>query len=94
MEKILLNDGQEYAVRVCGAQGGNLYITLAQPMTVQDAARVFGDPDITGKITLYEGEKEKATFAGYTGLFGIMIEQYTKATQIYLKQEAANNGTV
>lgn len=87
MNKIKLNDGTEYSVISCGENRGNLYITISQNLGVKDTAEVFGSPDKTERIECKLGDDAPIVYDGYTELFGVMIEDTMKWTQVYLTKK-------
>lgn len=84
--QITLADGSAYDVLHCGADAGMLFITMDGELPVLDAARAFADPAATESIE-YSARGDTHTFAGYTQLFGVMIERNTRKTQVFLRRE-------
>ena len=83
---IILADGTEMGVLGANVARGSLFITLADPMGVKAAADLFSDAEKTRSITRVSA-RERTAIDGYTGLFGVLIDQFTGKTQVFLRRE-------
>lgn len=86
MNLLQLNDGTEIAVMSCGAAQGILWIRLADPLGVYDAATLFKDPEKLSRLTFLYGGDMETVHEGYTKLIRVNIDDYEGMTEVTLKR--------
>lgn len=80
MNKILLNNGEEYEVLLAGESSGVLWLAINH-MSFKEAYTTFSDPDNTCRIIA----REKDEYSGFIDLIHISIDQ-TGAANIALRK--------
>ena len=83
MREIHLNDGSVYAVTMCGASGGYLWITMPDLSDLATAFGIFNDPEKTRFITHDVGNNDHQVYEGYTEL--TMVENNNGITVVLKK---------
>ena len=86
MRKIILADGQEFAVSMCGAADGVLWIRFVKDtVDFPGLVQVFSDPEKTCKIVhTYDFEGMETEYDNYTELINIHIT-YEKEFMLALR---------
>lgn len=93
MRKIILANGQEYEVTMCGEAERTLWLQFPdKTMTFKKLLNVFGKAENTERIThTYDTEGRETVFEGYTDLFFLQRDIYEGTYKIALLKEVRNN---
>jgi len=95
MNKIKLNNGDEYDVDYCGTYENIVSFEFTEPVEIQDMAPIFSDPEKTKKITylLYnflvpDQPTVAAVYEGFTRLIAMIVDRWSGRLTIQLIKEA------